>query len=50
MATCEPLNSITPMKARKALPAALCLGAILGKAMTGLKDGQGMVLVLVTLQ
>jgi len=25
-------------------------GAILGKAMTGLGDGQGMVLVLVTLQ
>jgi len=25
-------------------------GAILGKAMTGLKDGKGMVLVLVTLQ
>jgi hypothetical protein len=25
-------------------------GAILGKAMTGLKDGKGLVLVLVTLQ
>jgi hypothetical protein len=34
----------------KASDAAKSQGAIIGKAMTGLKEGKGLVLVLVTLQ
>lgn len=40
----------TPGHAMKATNAAQAQGAIIGKAMTGLKSGRGLVLVLVTLQ
>jgi len=43
-------TSTTPGHAMKATDHARAAGAILGKAMTGLSEGQGMVLVLVTLQ
>jgi len=43
-------TSRTPGRAMRVSDHARAQGAILGKAMTGLKDGQGMVLVLVTLQ
>ena len=43
-------TSDTPGRAMKVTDHARAQGAILGKAMTGLKDGQGLVLVLVTLQ
>jgi hypothetical protein len=43
-------TSSIPGRAMKVSDHAKAQGAILGKAMTGLKDGQGMVLVLVTLQ
>ncbi len=43
-------SSTTPGHAMRVSDHAKAQGAILGKAMTGLKDGQGMVLVLVTLQ
>lgn len=43
-------TSATPGHAMKVSDRAKAQGAILGKAMTGLKEGQGMVLVLVTLQ
>jgi hypothetical protein len=43
-------TSQTPGHAMKVSDHARAQGAILGKAMTGLKDGKGMVLVLVTLQ
>jgi len=43
-------TSATPGHAMKVADHAKAQGAILGKAMTGLKDGKGMVLVLVTLQ
>jgi hypothetical protein len=43
-------TSITPGYAIKATDPARAQGAILGKAMTGLKEGMGLVLVLVTLQ
>ncbi|HEY5912136.1 MAG TPA: hypothetical protein VJA21_16150 [Verrucomicrobiae bacterium] len=43
-------TSATPGHAMKATDPAKRQGAILGKAMTGLPDGRGMVLVLVTLQ
>jgi hypothetical protein len=43
-------TSSTPGRAMKVRNHAKAEGAILGKAMTGLKDGEGMVLVLVTLQ
>jgi hypothetical protein len=43
-------TSATPGHAMKVGDHAKAQGAILGKAMTGLKDGKGMVLVLVTLQ
>ena len=43
-------TSATPGHAMKAGDAAKAQGAILGKAMTGLKEGKGLVLVLVTLQ
>ncbi len=43
-------TSDTPGHAMKVSDHARAQGAILGKAMTGLKDGKGMVLVLVTLQ
>ncbi len=43
-------TSSTPGHAMKACDHARAQGAILGKAMTGLKEGQGLVLVLVTLQ
>src|SRR5208282_1018286 len=43
-------TSSTPGHAMKVTNHAKAQGAILGKAMTGLKEGQGMVLVLVTLQ
>jgi hypothetical protein len=43
-------TSDTPGHAMKVSDHARASGAILGKAMTGLKQGQGMVLVLVTLQ
>jgi hypothetical protein len=43
-------SSATPGCAMRVSDHAKAQGAILGKAMTGLKDGQGMVLVLVTLQ
>lgn len=43
-------TSNTPGRAMRVSDNVRAQGAILGKAMTGLKDGQGMVLVLVTLQ
>jgi hypothetical protein len=43
-------TSINPGHAMKVTDHARAVGAILGKAMTGLKEGKGMVLVLVTLQ
>ena len=43
-------TSPTPGHAMKVSDHAKAQGAILGKAMTGLKEGKGMVLVLVTLQ
>jgi hypothetical protein len=43
-------TSATPGHAMKVIDHAKASGAILGKAMTGLKQGKGMVLVLVTLQ
>jgi hypothetical protein len=43
-------TSATPGHAMHAADAARAQGAILGKAMTGLKQGRGLVLVLVTLQ
>ncbi len=43
-------TSDTPGHAMKVTEHAQAQGAILGKAMSGLKDGKGMVLVLVTLQ
>ena len=43
-------TSITPGHAMKVTDHARAAGAILGKAMTGLSKGKGMVLVLVTLQ
>lgn len=43
-------TSATPGHAMKATDAARAQGAVIGKAMTGLKDGKGLVLVLVTLQ
>jgi len=43
-------TSIEPGRAMKVTDHARAAGAILGKAMTGLSEGQGMVLVLVTLQ
>jgi len=43
-------TSTTPGHAMKATDHSRAAGAILGKAMTGLSEGQGMVLVLVTLQ
>jgi hypothetical protein len=43
-------SSATPGHAMKAVDPAKAQGAIIGKAMTGLKEGKGLVLVLVTLQ
>ncbi len=43
-------TSSTPGHAMKAADAGRAQGAIIGKAMTGLKEGKGLVLVLVTLQ
>jgi hypothetical protein len=43
-------TSSTPGHAMKVSDHARAAGAILGKAMTGLSEGKGMVLVLVTLQ
>ncbi len=43
-------TSATPGHAMKATDPARAQGAIIGKAMTGLKEGKGLVLVLVTLQ
>lgn len=43
-------TSVTPGHAMKVNDHTKAQGAILGKAMTGLKEGKGMVLVLVTLQ
>ena len=43
-------TSSTPGRAMKVLDHVRAQGAILGKAMSGLKEGQGLVLVLVTLQ
>jgi hypothetical protein len=43
-------TSSTPGHAMKVTDHAKAQGAILGKAMTGLREGKGMVLVLVTLQ
>jgi hypothetical protein len=43
-------TSETPGHAMKVLDHARAQGAILGKAMTSLEEGKGMVLVLVTLQ
>ncbi|MFN7948533.1 MAG: hypothetical protein U0Z53_24485 [Blastocatellia bacterium] len=43
-------TSSTPGHAMKVTDAAKAQGAIIGKAMTGLKEGRGLVLVLVTLQ
>ena len=43
-------TSATPGHAMKASNHGKAQGAILGKAMTRLKEGRGMVLVLVTLQ
>jgi hypothetical protein len=52
--TIEPGDMLTtstiPGHAMKATDWAKAQGAILGKAMTGLKTGKGLVLVLVTLQ
>ena len=53
-ATVEPgdllTTSSTPGHAMKASDTARAQGAIIGKAMTGLKEGKGLVLVLVTLR
>jgi hypothetical protein len=43
-------TSSTPGHAMKVADAAKAQGAVIGKAMTGLKEGKGLVLVLVTLQ
>lgn len=43
-------TSDVPGEAMKATDLERAQGAVLGKAMTGLNDGQGLVLVLVTLQ
>jgi hypothetical protein len=43
-------TSNTPGHAMKAADAVKAQGAIIGKAMTGLKEGKGLVLVLVNLQ
>jgi mannose-6-phosphate isomerase-like protein (cupin superfamily) len=43
-------TSSTPGHAMKATDAKKAQGAIIGKAMTSLKEGKGLVLVLVTLQ
>ena len=43
-------TSSTPGHAMKAVDGVKAQGAIIGKAMTGLKEGKGLVLVLVTLQ
>lgn len=43
-------TSSTPGHAMKVMDSAKAQGAIIGKAMTGLKEGRGLVLVLVTLQ
>jgi len=43
-------TSATPGHAMKAVDPEKARGAILGKAMTGLKEGRGLALVLVTLQ
>jgi hypothetical protein len=43
-------TSATPGRAMKVSDHSKAEGAILGKAMTGLKEGQGMILMLVTLQ
>ena len=43
-------TSSTPGHAMKADDAARAPGAVIGKAMSGLKDGKGLVLVLVNLQ
>jgi hypothetical protein len=43
-------TSSTPGRAMRVSDHLKAQGAILGKAMTGLDEGQGMVLVLVTLQ
>ena len=43
-------TSATPGHAMKVTDHAKAQGAILGKAMGGLKEGKGLVLVLVTLQ
>ena len=43
-------SSTTPGHAMKAGSSAKAQGAIIGKAMTGLKSGKGLILVLVTLQ
>jgi len=43
-------TSNTPGHAMKAIDTAKAHGAIIGKAMTGLKSGKGLVLVLVNLQ
>lgn len=43
-------TSETPGHAMKVADHARARGAVLGKAMTGLKEGKGLVLVLVTLQ
>ena len=43
-------TSDTPGHAMKVADYAKAQGAILGKAMSGLKEGKGLVLVLVTLQ
>jgi hypothetical protein len=43
-------TSNTPGHAMKVTDQALAQGAVLGKAMTGLRQGKGLVLVLVTLQ
>src|SRR5262249_34119700 len=43
-------TSALPGYAMKVTDAAMAQGAIIGKAMTGLKEGKGLVLVLVTLQ
>ncbi|HKQ74636.1 MAG TPA: hypothetical protein VJ810_13175 [Blastocatellia bacterium] len=43
-------TSATPGHAMKVVDSAKAQGAVIGKAMTGLKEGKGLVLVLVTLQ
>ncbi len=43
-------TSSTPGHAMKAMDTAKAQGAIIGKAMTGLKSGKGLILVLVNLQ